>query len=1493
MNKKYLLTILWMLMGITVHAVDYTPKDYVWTSQSRNASESMPCGGHDIGMNVWVEQGDVLFYIAQSGWFDENNTLLKAGRWRLHFDGQPLNGTDFLQRLCLDDGAIYIKGGDTEIRIWADVELPVVFVEMSSQQARPATLSYESWRYQDRPLTKAECQQCSYKWVLPADCKTFADEIKAQDGQLTFRHKNKAETVFDFTVSREHMDAVKDQLYNPIGGLEMQGTMSAPGFHFTGTSQGQYASTDYRAWNFTNPRLQKSTVAITLSTDRTAVANSKLYTLHSKLSARRSAFWWHAFWQRSWIQTDGSNPEVARLVRNYELFRYILGCNAYAQWPSKFNGGLFTFDPIYVDPAAPFTPDYRKWGGGTMTAQNQRLVYWPMLKSGDTDMIAAQIETYLRLLPNAEAWTRHHWGHEGACFSEQLENFGLPNPAEYGKHKDGDDFGVERNAWLEYEWDTALEFCQMALLSLQPLTFNGQLSIFDFVRGCLRFFDEHYQYLARQRGSKALDGEGKLILYPGSGCETYKMAYNPASTIAALKSVTDLYLKLVPEDSVIIAMRSRIPDIPLTTTTEGDTCIAPAVTWARIQNVETPQLYPVFPWRLYGVGRPHLDIARNTYLKDSHALKMRSSKGWKQDNIWAACLGLTDEARCLTLKKFADGPYRFPAFWDAGFDWAPDLNRGGSAMIGLQEMLLQETPNGEPILFPAWPEEWPVSFRLHTSDGRTVEATHEGRANNPDFEGAQWIGAITRRDAHLPEGRTYSGSDLKKPEVKAAWEAVDTLSCKSIWLRKAITLNTTKKKQLRQATANICGLGFYELEINNRKVGDAVLAPLWSDYDKTVWYNTYDVTDMLNKGQNELRVLLGNGFYNEQGGRYHKMKISFGPPTLILRLHLEYSDGTSADIVSDGSWQYALSPVVFNSIYGGEDYDARITPQWRPVVIQEAPKGTLRKQLAAPVRIMETFGVKQRLTHVYDMGQNLSGFPQITVRGQRGQTVKLTMGETLTDDGHVSQKHTGRPHYHTYTLKGDGEETWHPRFSYYGFRYIEVETDAELLDLRSCFIYNSAPKIGEFECSNPLLNDTYRIIDRAVRSNWQAVWTDCPHREKLGWLEQDWLNGEGLVYNYDCRAMIEQTMQNIADAQHPDGAVPTTAPQFTVFPGETWGKPFNESPEWGGAFIALPMLYLEHYGDDSLIRRYFEPMKRYVDYLATQDSCYILDQGLGDWYDYADGKAGFARNTSVRYCSTAHYYRWTRSISEMAAIIGRQADALRYSRRADSIRIAINDAFYDATRHQYDTGSQCANAIALDLQLVPETDREAVMDNLVANIHAHGDRLTTGDVGNRYLFRVLAYSDRREHHELLYRMLNHYDTPGYGYQLRRGHTTLTEQWNPDFGSSMNHFMMAHVNNLLIPRLLGIETADDGAMIKLRPMPVGDLTWCEGYTVCGKGKISCRWEIKDREFLLTCTLPTGTSALVTLPYTKKTVVVGNGLTTVRDSLLSESECIFAP
>ena len=737
------------------------------------------------------------------------------------------------------------------------------------------------------------------------------------------------------------------------------------------------------------------------------------------------------------------------------------------------------------------------------------------------------------------------------------------------------------------------------------------------------------------------------------------------------------------------------------------------------------------------------------------------------------------------------------------------------------------------------------------------------------FGGAQWIGAITRQQAHIPEGRHYQGAVLK--ESKSLWAKADTLSRRSIILRRSFKpWKTIKKAELR-----ICGLGFYELTINNKKVGDAEFAPLWSDYDKSIFYNLYDVTSYLQLGDNEIRVLLGNGFYNEQGGRYHKLRISFGPPTLKFFLYVIYEDGMRERLLSDENWEWTPSPIVFNSIYGGEDYDARIEPtDWKPVVIQEAPKGLLRKQIAKPVKIMEQFPVKKTLRKdslmVLDMGQNLAGYPEITVSGKPGQYLKITPAETLTPEGLCNQKQTGRPHYYTYILKGEGKETWHPRFSYYSYRYLQIEGDIKVLkDIKSCFIYNSAQRIGEFECSNPLINDTHKLIDRAIRSNWQAVWTDCPAREKLGWLEQDWLNGEALVYNYDAQSMIEQTMQNIVDAQHEDGSMPEIAPEYTQFTG-SWAKPFQESPEWGGAIIALPMLCWQHYGDLSLAREYYEPMKRYINYLASQDSAYILKMGLGDWYDYGPGRAGFSQNTPMPLVATAHYYQWMCYMYVLAKQLGKRDEAYAFNQRAENIRQAFNREFYDAKRKTYGTGSQCSLALPLYLKLVPEKDYQAVLQNLIKNIHQHGDRLTTGDVGNRYLFYTLA---KNGHRELLYKMLNHYDVPGYGYQIKKGQTTLTEQWNPDHGASMNHFMMAHIENLLIPDLLGIQR--NGDLIEIAPHPVGDLTWCKGSTMSAQGKVSVSWKIKKDKFIMDIDIPEGGFADVYMPYSDRAESIQGG------------------
>lgn len=700
------------------------PANLVWETQSQNASESMPCGGGDIGMNVWVENDDVLFYLSRSGSFDENNCLLKQGRFRVRLTPNPFAGmSSFRQTLNLNDGYISITSNNATLIIWADVFRPVVHVEVETKELTSMRVNFESWRYEDRPVRKGEGQQCSYKWAVPKDLMTTRDSVRVGEEALTFFHRNPGHTIFDVAVDQQGMSGSKDQLYNPIKNLIFGGRLSGDNLIFTGTRRGHYAGTEYLAWMYKSKKpVYKQSVRIVLNTEQSTISawettlarTEKEINLSKDKQATRQ--WWNQFWQRSFIQGEG---EAADAIRNYTLFRYMLGCNARSQWPTKFNGGLFTFDPLYVDQKAEFTPDFRKWGGGTMTAQNQRLIYWPMLKSGDFDMMTPQFDFYQRLLPNAEARTRTYWGHSGACFTEQMENFGLPNPAEYGfKRPESFDKGLEYNAWLEYEWDTVLEFCQMMLETVRYDSVDISRYV-PLIESSLNFFDEHYRYLASKRGRKELDGNGKLVIYPGSACETYKMAYNPSSTIAALRTVLETYNRK-PE------MLARIPQIPLRVV-DGKQMIAPAQAWERVNNIETPQLYPVFPWRIYGVGREGLETARNTYLHDPDAQKFRSHTGWKQDNIWAACLGMTEEAARLTLLKMADGPHRFPAFWGPGYDWTPDHNWGGSGMIGMQEMLLQEA-DGKILLFPAWPGHWDVHFKLHAMGKTTVEATLKGGA---------------------------------------------------------------------------------------------------------------------------------------------------------------------------------------------------------------------------------------------------------------------------------------------------------------------------------------------------------------------------------------------------------------------------------------------------------------------------------------------------------------------------------------------------------------------------------------------------------------------------------------------------------------------------------------------------------------------------------------------------------------------------------------------
>lgn len=764
----------------------------------------------------------------------------------------------------------------------------------------------------------------------------------------------------------------------------------------------------------------------------------------------------------------------------------------------------------------------------------------------------------------------------------------------------------------------------------------------------------------------------------------------------------------------------------------------------------------------------------------------------------------------------------------------------------------------------------------------------------PERIDAEWIGAITRKDAKIPAGR-WANAVFKKDSFKAKWADVDTLSAKSIIMRKEFK---TSGKKITDAVVYVSGLGHYEMKINGRKVGDSEFAPLWSEYSKTVYYNVYDVTDMLTGGGNAINVLLGNGFFNVQRmGRYSKLQTSFGAPQMILRMEINYSDGSRQTVTSGADWKYDFSPITFNSIYGGESYDARLEQKgcdkagfddsrWRKAVTVEGPEGTLTPQTAQPVKIMERYGVKScsRIpadslaaaskatkrdiapsVFVADMGQNLAGFPEITVKGRRGQKVTLLVAEKLTRQGACDQRQTGRQHYYEYTLNGDGEETWHPRFSYYGYRYIQVEGAVPegqpnpdnlpvLTSLNSCFIYNSAEEVSSFECSNPLFTDTHRLIERAERSNMQSVLTDCPHREKLGWLEQDHLCGPSLMYNYDMTRYAPKVIRDITDTQKADGMVPTTAPQYISF-----GNLFDDSPEWGSTLIIMPFMYYDMYGDSTLITDNYMSMRRYVDYLTSQSADGIVSHGLGDWYDYGPWRAGFSKNTPIPLVATAHYIFDLQLITKAAGMTGNKADAEKYSALLSKVTDAFNREFYKPDSCTYGTGSQTSNALPLYLGLTG-SNKQKVMGSLIADIKAHGNRLTTGDVGNRYLFQTLAQNG---HNELLYTMLNHYDTPGYGFQLKHGATTLTEQWDPRQGSSWNHFMMGQIDEWLFKTLGGIQNQPGTHGMRhllIQPALVGDLQYVKASTASLYGRIS----VHCTRTSLTVEIPVGSDATVVLP-----------------------------
>lgn len=722
----------------------------VWETQSKNAGESMPVGGHDIGCNVWVENGSIWFYFGRSNSFDENNALLKSGRIKLDFTPNPF--VTIHQELKLQNGFIEIKGTDGNFKavakIWVETDRPNIHIDLNSEKKISAKVEYQYWRHEKKPITST--------WVVPSyidypgkDIFWYPDTIKTAGSSLLFYHQNNNnDLVIDKEIVQQDLVHLKNSLWNPLRDFVFGGALQGENLVVSGKSSGVYLGSDYKSISLSSKMpSQNFRLDITMHSGYYKSNKDWEVSMLSLLPSVRENFnahfkthqrWWKDFWSRSFIGINQgtSNPgdSVWQVGRNYNLFRYQLGCNAKGEYPTKFNGGLFTFDPVTIDKKfAPENPDFRAWGGGVMTAQNQRLLYWPLLKSGDFDCMTQQFDFYRRPLKNAEMRTRDYWGHGGCCFTDQMNQSAIVCGREYGWQRPKEvERGVQSSPYHEYYFTSQLEFAFMILEYYRYSEKDISLYI-PFIKSAVQFFDEHYRYRAKQNFGKEFSDDGKYIFYPCMALETYTgHVKNPSDVIAALTVLTRELQKLpehyvsTGEKSFYRNMASRLPKMPHRII-NGHETIAPAEKWDKIINVEIPQLYPVFPWGLFGVGKPDLQLAIDTWNFGVDNANQKNYISWHQDAIFCARMGLTDLAAAITVKKLSDSQRRYPTFWGPGHDWVPDHNWGGSGMIGLQEMLMQTTDE-QIYLLPACPKDWNIDFKLHAPRQTVVEASvREGK----------------------------------------------------------------------------------------------------------------------------------------------------------------------------------------------------------------------------------------------------------------------------------------------------------------------------------------------------------------------------------------------------------------------------------------------------------------------------------------------------------------------------------------------------------------------------------------------------------------------------------------------------------------------------------------------------------------------------------------------------------------------------------------------
>jgi len=704
-------------------------------------------------------------------------------------------------------------------------------------------------------------------------------------------------------------------------------------------------------------------------------------------------------------------------------------------------------------------------------------------------------------------------------------------------------------------------------------------------------------------------------------------------------------------------------------------------------------------------------------------------------------------------------------------------------------------------------------------------------------------------------------------------------------LRKAFTVG----KNVARARIYIAGLGYHEVYINGRKAGDHVLDPGFTRYDRRVLYVTHDVTDLLSDGPNAVGVMLGNGFFNTHANDvwdFHDAAWR-ATPRMLFQMEIVYSDGSSDVLVSDASWKTVTGPVVFDGVRNGEVYDARLEQPgwastdadesgWRQAVEVNGPAGLLDAQTMPPMKVTQTINPVSVTQvnpgiYVFDMGQNMAGWARLHVSGPAGTVVTMRYGEKLHADGTLDQSNIwtlvrqGPFQTDTYIMKGDGEEVWEPRFTYHGFQYVEVTglpgtPDEDTIEGR--VVHTAFPITGTFRSSNPMINKMQEATLWSYRSNFHSIPTDCPHREKNGWMGDALLATELAMFNFDNAAGYTKWINDVADTQRDTGELPG------IVPTSGWGYDWGNGPGWESAYLLIPWTMYWYLGDRRILENHYEGFKRYLDYLTDHDYMEENPDGwLGDWVH-------IDQTTPEAVTHAGYHVQNAEMMARTAALLGRLAEADLYEALADRVREAFVEKYVDTETGQVSTGSQTAQSCALYQDLVqnPELQR-LVLAQLVSNIENEENHINTGVLGARYLPWALSDNGRSD---LFYKILTQPDYPGWGHWIEQGATSLWEDWNGN--ASLNHIFFGDISAWFYRILGGINTDPEAPAFEhiiFRPEVPDALTWIEAETRTIRGTVASSWRLEENRWVWTLTVPVNCTATVYVPAATQDRIEADG------------------